>query len=276
LSMHRKPGAALLRRSLLTAILTGLAGTLGCGPSAGPEEQAEAGAVSQAANAEWSWLQETKKDLDRRRAALATLAASGTEVDPKLAREAEALSLEFNRRLVELINADPPVQGKPASERQKAAIRMKSDEEIVLARQFIEQGGDYQRAVDIYKEALAVDPGNSRLREELARAQARRYMSREAFDQVKEGMEQEEVRRLLGQPNLHNVRDYPDRGVVGWFYPKDTSGAAAAVWFRKESGSASVYLLDFNALDPRAAAEPVPPPVPAGPARPVRPAQPST
>jgi hypothetical protein len=285
--MHRKPGATLLRRSLLfattiaiaIAVLTGLAGTLGCGPSAGPDENAEAaepGAVSQAANAEWSWLQETKKDLDRRRAALATLAASGTEVDPKLAREAEALSLEFNRRLVELINADPPVQGKPASERQKAAIRMKSDEEIVLARQFIEQGGDYQRAVDIYKEALAVDPGNSRLREELARAQARRYMSREAFDQVKEGMEQEEVRRLLGQPNLHNVRDYPDRGVVGWFYPKDTSGAAAAVWFRKESGSASVYLLDFNALDPRAAAEPVPPPVPAGPARPVRPAQPST
>ena len=300
--MHRKPGATLLRRSLLPAItmviaitaLTGLAGTLGCGPSAGPDENAEAaepGAVSQAADAEWSWLQETKKDLDRRRAALATMAAStastastasGTEVDPKLAREAEALSLEFNRRLVELINADPPVQGEPASERQKAAIRMKSDEEIVLARQFIEQGGDYQRAVDIYKEALAVDPGNSRLREELARAQARRYMSREAFDQVKEGMEQEEVRRLLGQPNLHNVRDYPDRGVVGWFYPKDTSGAAAAVWFRKESGSASVYLLDFNALDPRAPAEPAPPPIPgvpagpAGPARSARPAQPST
>ena len=274
--MHRKPGAALLRRSLLSVILTGLAGTLGCGPSAGPEEQAETGAVSQAANAEWSWLQETKKDLDRRRAAIA---GGTTSTDPKLAQlaqDTEALALEFNRRLVELINSDPPVQGEPASERQKAAIRMKSDEEIVLARQFIEQGGDYQRAIDIYKEALAVDPGNPRLREELARAQARRYMTRETFGQVKEGMEQEEVRRLLGQPNLHNVRDYPDRGVVGWFYPKDTSGAGAAVWFHKEGGRATVYLLDFNALDPRSPAEPAPPPVPAGPARPARQPQAST
>lgn len=267
--MHRKPGASFrgsLLLAIVIAVLGGLAGTFGCGPSGETEEPA--GAVSQTADAEWSWLQETKKELDRRRAMIAGSAggaAAGPEADPKLVRETEALSLEFNRRLVELINADPPVQGEPASERQKAAIRMKSDEEIVLARQFIEQGGDYQRAIDIYKEALAVDPGNPRLREELARAQARRYMTRETFDQVKEGMEQEEVRRLLGPPNLHNVRDYPDRGVVGWFYPKDASGAAAAVWFHKESGRTTVYLLDFNALDPRAPAEPTPgpPPVPA-------------
>lgn len=277
--MHRKPGA-LFRGSLLLAILTGLAGTFGCGPSGETDRGGEpAGAVSQASDAEWSWLQETKKDLDRRRAALAASAAgaaAGSEAaDPKLARETEALTLEFNRRLVELINADPPVQGEPASERQKAAIRMKSDEEIVLARQFIEQGGDYQRAIDIYKEALAVDPGNPRLREELARAQARRYMTRETFGQVKEGMEQQEVRRLLGQPNLHNVRDYPDRGVVGWFYPKDASGAAAAVWFHKEGGRAMVYLLDFNALDPRAPAEPAPGPPPV-PGQRTQPPQPST
>lgn len=274
--MHRKPGASfrgLLLAIVLLAIGTGLAGTFGCGPSSDTEEPV--GAVAQASDAEWSWLQETKKELDRRRAVIAGSAGSPASTDPKLARETEALTLEFNRRLVELINADPPVQGKPASERQKAAIRMKSDEEIVLARQFIEQGGDYQRAIDIYKEALAVDPGNPRLREELARAQARRYMTREAFDQVKEGMEQEEVRRLLGQPNLHAVRDYPDRGVVGWFYPKDASGAAAAVWFHKEGGRATVYLLDFNALDPRAPAEPTPGPPPV-PARRPQPALPST
>jgi hypothetical protein len=265
--MHRKLGAPF-RGPLLLAIFTGM--TFGCGPSGDTQEPV--GAVSQASDTEWRWLQETKKELDRRRAALS---AAGSGADPKLARETGALTLEFNRRLVELINADPPVQGKPASERQKAAIRMKSDEEIVLARQFIEQGGDYQRAIDIYKEALAVDLGNPRLREELARAQARRYMTRETFDQVKEGMEQEEVRRLLGQPNLHAIRDYPDRGVVGWFYPKDASGAAAAVWFHKEGGRATVYLLDFNALDPHAPAEPRPGPPPV-PARRPQPPQPLT
>jgi tetratricopeptide (TPR) repeat protein len=262
--MHRKHGASF-RGSLLLVILTGLAGIFGCGPADETAGGAETtGAASQAADAEWSWLQETKKELDQRRT------ASAASADSKRAQETEALALEFNRRLVELINADPPVQGEPASERQKAALRMKSDEEIVLARQFIEQGGDYQRAIDIYKEALAVDPGNPRLREELARAQARRYMTRETFDQVKEGMEQEEVRRLIGQPNLHNVRDYPDREVVGWFYPKDASGAAAAVWFHKESGRTTVYLLDFNALDPRAPAAPAPGPPPLPSPRPPR------
>ena len=265
--MHRKPGAPFrgtLLVAIVIAVLGGLAGTLGCGPSGETEGAAEpAGAVSQAADAEWSWLQETKKELDRRRALISGGGGSAGKADPKLVQETEVLATEFNRRLVELINADPPVQGEPASERQKAAIRMKSDEEIVLARQFIEQGGDYERAIDIYKEALAVDPGNPRLREELARAQARRYMTQETFGQVKEGMEQEEVRRLLGQPNLHAVRDYPDRGVVGWFYPKDASGAAAAVWFHKDGGRATVYLIDFNALDPRDSKPGAPPPVPA-------------
>jgi tetratricopeptide (TPR) repeat protein len=250
----RKPGAVLLWSFLVPALLAG------CGPSSAEKETAgrSSSQASSALDAEWAWLQKTKATLDGQRARLAA--------DPKLARETEALALEFDRRLVEFINAEPPVQGEPASERQKAALRMKSDEDILLARQFIEQGGDYQRAIDIYKEALAVDPGNPRLREELARAQARRYMTRETFEQAKEGMVQEEVRALLGQPNLHNVREYPDRGVVGWFYPKDASGRAAAVWFHEEGGQATAYLLDFDALEPRAPNAPdtaTPPPVPA-------------
>jgi hypothetical protein len=242
----RTHGAALLG-ALLLATLTG--GTAACDP--GNREPAPA---SPSTDAEWTWLQQAKATLDAQRS---KLTATGTgAVDPKLARETEALAGELNRRLVELLNADPPVQGEPLSERQQAAIRMKSDEDILLARQFIEQGGDYERAINIYREALVVDPGNPRLREELARAQARRYITREVFTQIKEGMEQEEVRRLLGQPNLHSVRDYPDRGVVGWFYPKDRSGAAAAVWFHTEGGRTTVYLLDFNALQPRPPAEP--------------------
>jgi hypothetical protein len=65
---------------------------------------------------------------------------------------------------------------------------------------------------------------------------------------------------LLGQPNLHNVREYPGLEVVGWFYPKDESGAAAAVWFHIDGGRYTVYLSDFDALQPRSPAEP--PPVP--------------
>ncbi len=246
----RKRGAVLLCGFLLAV---GFAvGTTGCGPEAG---ERQAAGRNPAADAEWSWLQQTQRTLNEQRARLA--AGAG---DPELGRRSEALAVEFNRRLAEFINADPPVQGEPLTERQQAAIGMKSDEDIRLARQFIAQGGDYQRAIDIYKEALAVDPGNPRLREELAKAQARRYMTREAFAQVKEGMDREEVRRLLGQPNLHNVRDYPQRNVVAWFYPKDESGAAAAVWFHADGDRYTVYQFDFDALPAQPLAEPVQPP----------------
>ncbi|MFL6192746.1 MAG: hypothetical protein ACJ75H_01140 [Thermoanaerobaculia bacterium] len=244
------------RLLLLCALLPALAGAPGCG---GPKpDEAGTARPQPATDAEWSWLQGTRKELDVRRAR-----AAANPADARLAREAEARGAEFNRRLVELLNADPPVQGEPLSERQKAALRMKTDEDIHLARTFIDKGGDYQRAIDIYREALAVDPGNSRLREELARAEARRYVTREAFAQVQGGMDQEAVRKLLGQPNLNNVRAYGERGVVGWFYPKDASGAAAAVWFHKEAGRFTVYLADFDAIQPQAPpAEPPPAPAP--------------
>jgi len=238
-SRARRPGAALLCGALLLAVAPG------CGRRAA-EKAARPG--SSAAQPEWAWLQRTKADLDARRARLAA------QPDPKLQKETQALADELNRRLAVFLNADPPIQGEPLSERQKAALRMKSDEEIHLARTWIEQGGDFQRAIDIYKEALVVDPDNPRLKEELAQAEGRRYMKREACAQARKGMEPEEVRRLLGAPNLNNVRSYPERGVTGWFYPRDAGGDAAAVWFHKEDGKTVVYLTDFDALHPPAAA----------------------
>ena len=239
--MKGSPGTRQLGAALICAVLGSAVFATGCGPSA----QEAVARKSPASEAEWAWLQKTRKALAEQRARLAANAG-----DTALRKQTAALAGEFDRRLVELINADPPVQGQPLSARQKAALRMKSDEDVLLARQLIDEGGDYQRAIAIYKEALAVDPGYPPLQEELAKAHARRYTSRETFAQLKKGMSQEEVRGLLGPPNLHSVRDYPDRGVVGWFYPKDASGAAAAVWFAKSDGRYAVYLLDFDALKP--------------------------
>ncbi|HET9211629.1 MAG TPA: hypothetical protein VFR03_14575 [Thermoanaerobaculia bacterium] len=237
-SRARRHGVLLLCGAML------LAGAPGCGRRAAEKAARPESSESQP---EWTWLQRTKADLDARRARLAA------QPDPKLQKETQALSAELNRRLAAFLNADPPLQGEPLSERQKAALDMKSDEEIHLARTWIEQGGDFQRAIDIYKEALAVDPDNSRLKEELAKAEARRYMTRETFAQVQKGMEPDEVRRLLGAPNLNNVRSYPERGVTGWFYPRSSNGDAAAVWFHKEDGRTVVYLTDFDALHPQPA-----------------------
>jgi hypothetical protein len=249
----RQLGTVLICALLGAATLAG-----GCGPA-----KKEAGDLrSPAAGAEWAWLEKTRTALEEQRARLAAAdpnpTPASTAAREALHKQTLALAGELDRRLVALINADPPLQGQPMTERQKAALRMKGEEDIVLARQLIDEGGDYQRAIAIYKEDLAVDPGDPRLEEELAKAQGRRYMTREAFAQLRNGMSQDEVRGLLGAPNPHSVRDYPDRGVVGWFYPRDASGAAAAVWFAKKDGQYAVYLFDFDAIKPPARA-PSPP-----------------
>jgi hypothetical protein len=159
----------------------------------------------------------------------------------------------FGADLVGFINENPPVVGQPLSEVQQAALGMKSDEDVILAQTYIDEGGDYGRAIRIYEDALVADPGNSAVEAALARAQELRYMVPERFAVVTKGMTQREVRAALGQVNLRNIREYPDREVVAWFYPTGEGGAAAGVFFRKESRSDDfvVYQTNFGAVPAR-------------------------
>ncbi|MDP9122596.1 MAG: tetratricopeptide repeat protein, partial [Acidobacteriota bacterium] len=199
-----------------------------------------------AAAAEWARLEHTREALTSRRRELAKLRASGittrqAAAADRLGREIGVQAAELDRRLVSFINSDPPVAGGPLSGRQRAALRMKSDEDIELAHDSIERGGDYRRAIEIYAAALAVDPDNPRLQEELAAAERRRYLTAGSFTRLRKGMLAGEVRELLGRPNPHDVREYQDRGIVAWFYSKDAAGAAAAVWFIRTPGALTVY-----------------------------------
>lgn len=240
-------------RNLLLAPLLGILAALflACGGSGRDtaDDPARAGDA-----AEWTWLRQAKQRLDAKREELARARAAarpGAPAPPALAtleKEVRELTDELNRRLVDFINGHPAVEGEPPAGRLLEAIRLKSDEDIRLAREHIERGGDYRRAIDIYEAALAVDPENSRLRQELERAQAWRYMTAERFAQVQEGMTQEQVRSLLGQPNLNNVRQYEDKGITAWFYTKDPQGRAAAVWFQRQAKGHVVYEADFDAV----------------------------
>ncbi|MEA2695299.1 MAG: hypothetical protein QOJ16_4686 [Acidobacteriota bacterium] len=246
-----------------------LPGLMACG--GGAETRSQAAESDQ----EWLWLQRSKQELDRKREQLAALgpAASrtaGPSPEPaRLAREVGALTAELDRRLIDFVNAHPPVQGEPLNHRQQAALRMKSDEDLVIAREYAQKGGDYQRAAEICEAALAVDPDNPSLKEELQKIRAARFMTSERFFEVKKGMTPPEVRELLGAPNPHNVRAYPERGIEAWFYPKDEVGSAAGVWFerRPREEDTRVYQLDFDAVHPGpppAATPPAPTPGPAG------------
>jgi tetratricopeptide (TPR) repeat protein len=236
-------------------LLAAPAGLTGCGDERGGTPGHGSAGQTAGADAEWRWLQESRKALAGRREQLAQVPAPGKPAPPErapLEKDVMARSEELSHRLIDFINANPPAEGEKPAGRLLEALRMKSDEDIVLAHQFIEQGGDYRRAIEIYEAALAIDPDNPRLKGELAEARAHRYMTAERFAQIKKGMTQDEVRALLGQPNVRDVRDFPERGVTAWFYAKDADGRAAAVWFSRENpekAAGVVYRADFNAVE---------------------------
>ena len=110
------------------------------------------------------------------------------------------------------------------------AIRTKSAEDLLLAREHIERGGDYAKAIDILSSARVIDPGNQELAAAQAEAERLRYVDEERFSRIENGMTEDDVRAELGQVKQQNVR-YPAAGQVVWLYPRE-DGAAAAVFFR--------------------------------------------
>ena len=248
---------------------------LGCEPEVSEEELKAAKTAE-----DWAALETAQAELDAKRAELAELqqlidnppeeqadeeqaegaggeGAEGAEPPPspeELAAQAEStqnevykLSDDFGAQLVEFINDQGISVGGELSEVQTKAIRMKSDLDIDLAQGYID-GGEYGRAIDIYNQALTLDPDNEKLTAAIANAEARRYMTQERLAEIKKDMTEDEVRELLGTPKAQNVREF-DGGVIGWFYPKeDPPNTAAAVFFRERKGTLKVYKTDFEAV----------------------------
>ena len=260
---------------LVGAVLVALLLAAACGGGGAKQEQAKID--------EWNWLTETKQSLDAKRQELVDLVmqaetvaaaaveevADGTEdaaeemaeavseVDLEtkirdLEAEIESQTEEFSNRLVAIINSDPMIEGEEVTESQTNALRMKSSEDIVLAREWIVKGGDYKRAIEIVNTAMMFDTDNPELLAALDEFETNRFMSEEKFAAAEKGMTEADVRRVLGQVNLHNVREYPDKGIVAWFYPTADDGSAAAVWFQPDTdtGVLEAYQIKFMAIDP--------------------------
>lgn len=230
------------------ALALALAVAAGCGPS---EEQKKA-EQDKARQAEWAAIEADKKALDAKRAEVAELAAQAA-TDPAAQASVDAANTElgklqeaFSGRLAAYINADPPVIGEPMRPDQLAAIRMNSAEGMLVAKEYIDAGGDYRRAIDIYNQLLNADPDNPELKAALADAEANRFMSAERFAAVTKKMTEDEVVAALGRPLARNVKNYPDRNVTAWFYPKDEQGNAAGVFFH--SDKKTVYETNFDAV----------------------------
>jgi tetratricopeptide (TPR) repeat protein len=124
-------------------------------------------------------------------------------------------------------------------------------EKILLGDQYMNVLSRYDRALEQYRQALQFDPSNADARTKIASAEKRRYVSMASFANVKSGMKEEEVRKLVGLPRedwikqvVQNTRVY-----AVWIYPKE-DGGASAVYF----DNGVVYHTNWNAAAPPAAA----------------------
>ncbi len=230
-SSHRR----LLSRYLPTALICALLGAAVFAGGCGPAKPESGDRQSRAGGAEWAWLEQTRKTLEEQRARLArgrSHSHPGEHRGPRGPGQADHRPRRRARPSPGRLHQCRPAGSGSAGNRAPAGSSAYEERRGHRPRPPAHRRrGDYQRAIAIYTEDLAVDPGDPPLAAELAKAQGRRYMARDTFAQLKKGMSQDEVRGLLGAPNPHSVRDYPDRGVVGWFYPRTRAA------LRRPSGS---------------------------------------
>lgn len=131
------------------------------------------------------------------------------------------LTLFLNRAL-----NNPKLKELPES---KKALRLYSDESIVLARQVVEQEGNYEQALVLLRQAQDYEKDYQALADEIVRVAEYRFLTQKHFDAAAKGMGMAEIRALCGVPNPVYVREKQEKGrtLIAWFYPKEGQGTAA-------------------------------------------------
>ena len=204
-------------------------------------------------------LNSAKAALEAKRAELATLddqiANAGEDVTEEalaelqaqrdaLVKEAAALADDVNAKATDLINEAGLEEGDVPEGAVREAMLTVQHENILVAQEYIDKGGDYARAIQILEQTAGLPVDNPAVTAALESAQADQYMSQERFSQVRNGMSGEEVRELLGTVNPHNRKEYPERNVEAWFYRKEEG--IAGVYFERSGDDLKVYRTEFN------------------------------
>jgi tetratricopeptide (TPR) repeat protein len=130
------------------------------------------------------------------------------------------------------------------------AAKVLAREKILLGDDYMNILARYDAAIARYKEALAIDPQNPDAAQRIQLAEARRYVSMSGFANVKSGMKEDDVRKLVGLPREDWIKQVEQNSRIYsvWIYPK-SDGGAAAIYF----DNGVVYHTNWNAAAPAAA-----------------------
>lgn len=154
------------------------------------------------------------------------LKATQTQFDEAFTADQAALS-EF---LTQTLNDEQLRQ----AEETKKALQLYAEEAVRNAQDFIDQSGDYRRAIELLQNAeqyfeFAGLPVPDEMQQALESAKTMRYLTKERFEQVKRGMSPEDVKLITGTPYYMNIRESESGGrkVTSWLFNRADGGVAA-------------------------------------------------
>jgi tetratricopeptide (TPR) repeat protein len=130
------------------------------------------------------------------------------------------------------------------------ASGLMAKEKIAMGDQYMNVLSRYDRALDFYRAAQQLDPASAEVAQRIETAERRRFVSMNAFANVKSGMKEDEVRKLVGLPREDWIKQVVQNNRIYsvWIYPK-TDGGASAVYF----DNGVVYHTNWNAAAPASA-----------------------
>jgi tetratricopeptide (TPR) repeat protein len=127
------------------------------------------------------------------------------------------------------------------------AATVLANEKIIIGDEYMNVLSRYDKAIESYRDAIQIEPTNQDAVQRIEQAEQRRFMSMNAFAAVKTGMNEQQVRKLVGLPREDWIKQVVQNGRVYsvWIYPK-ADGGASAVYF----DNGVVYHTNWNAAAP--------------------------
>ena len=131
------------------------------------------------------------------------------------------------------------------------AAQVLAREKVIMGDHYFGVLSRYDRALQEYRTALTIDPQNEDIKQRIAMAESRRFVLMSTFAGVKNGMKEDDVRRLVGLPREDWIKQVVQNNRVYsvWIYPKE-DGGASAIYF----DNGVVYHTNWNAAAPPVAA----------------------
>ena len=127
------------------------------------------------------------------------------------------------------------------------AGKLLAREKILLGDEYMNVLSRYDTALEHYREALQLQPDSTDAQQRVALAEQRRFVSMTSFANVKAGMKEDAVQKLVGLPREDWIKQVVQNKRVYsvWIYPK-ADGGASAIYF----DNGVVYHTNWNAAAP--------------------------